>query len=135
MEAICYWHTKSIVHRDLKPENILIDSANKNNIKVIDFGTSQKMRPNQKMSQAFGTSYYIAPEVLMSDYDETWDCWSIGVIMYILLSGKPPFDGETDKEIWKKVRDGKYTVWSDEWEEISEEAIDLIKKLMWYDPK
>lgn len=101
LEAIAYWHTKNIVHRDLKPENVLIDSANKNNIKVIDFGTSHKMKPKQKMNQAFGTSYYIAPEVLTTDYDEKWDWWSIGVMTYILLWGKPPFDGETDKEIWK----------------------------------
>jgi len=135
LEAISYCHSKSIVHRDLKPENILIDSTNKNNIKVIDFGTSQKMKPKQKMSQAFGTSYYIAPEVLVTDYDEKCDCWSIGVIMFILLSGKPPFDGETDKEIWKKVRDGKYSFSAEEWDDVSEEAKDLIKKLMTYDPK
>lgn len=60
----------SIVHRDLKPENILIDSLNNNVIKVIDFGTSQKMNPQTKMNQAFGTSYYIAPEVLYTEYDE-----------------------------------------------------------------
>ena len=135
LEAISYWHSKSIVHRDLKPENILIDSANKNNIKVIDFGTSQKMSENNKMNQAFGTSYYIAPEVLVTEYNEKWDWWSIGVIMYILLGGKPPFDGETDKEICKKVREGKYSLSSEEWDDISDEAKDLIKKLMTYDPK
>jgi len=73
LEAISYCHSKSIVHRDLKPENILIDSANKNNIKVIDFGTSQKMNESNKMNQAFGTSYYIAPEVLVTEYNEKCD--------------------------------------------------------------
>jgi calcium-dependent protein kinase len=73
LEAIAYCHAKSIVHRDLKPENILIDSSNKNNVKVIDFGTSQKMNSKYKMNQAFGTSYYIAPEVLMTEYDEKCD--------------------------------------------------------------
>jgi len=97
--AINYCHSKSIVHRDLKPENILLDSGGTNNIKVIDFGTSEKMISNIKLSQAFGTSYYIAPEVLNSTYDEKCDVWSIGIIMYIMLSGNPPFTGETDKEI------------------------------------
>lgn len=70
LEAISYCHSKKIVHRDLKPENILIDSTNNNNIKVIDFGTSLKMGPKTKMNQAFGTSYYIAPEVLTTEYNE-----------------------------------------------------------------
>lgn len=135
LEAISYCHSRSIVHRDLKPENILIDSQNNNNIKVIDFGTSQKMQPKVKMNQAFGTSYYIAPEVLYTDYDEKCDVWSIGVIMYILLSGKPPFDGEADKEICRKVKEGKYSLAGEEWDEISLEAKDLLKKLLTYDPR
>lgn len=85
LEAIAYCHSRNIAHRDLKPENILIDSKNHNNIKVIDFGTSQKMTKGEKMNQTYGTAYYIAPEVLVSEYDEKCDVWSIGVIMYILL--------------------------------------------------
>jgi len=99
LEAIAYCHSKSIIHRDIKPENLLIDPKNNNNMKIIDFGTCQKMKAKKKMNEAFGTSYYIAPEVLASKYDEKCDCWSIGVIMFILLCGKPPFDGETDKDI------------------------------------
>lgn len=105
----------------------MIDSQNNNNIKVIDFGTSQKMSSKSKMNQAFGTSYYIAPEVLVTDYNEKCDCWSIGVVMYILLSGKPPFDGETDKEICKRVREGKYSMSSEAWDEVSDEAKELLK--------
>jgi len=60
---------------------------------VIDFGTSQEFDPDQHMNQTFGTAYYIAPEVLKQKYDEKCDIWSIGVIMYILLTGRPPFDG------------------------------------------
>jgi len=55
-----------------------------------------------------GTSYYIAPEVILSNYDEKCDLWSVGVILYLLLTGKPPFDGENDKEVIKKVRVGHY---------------------------
>ena len=96
------------MHRDLKPENLLLDSKNNNTIKVIDFGTSAKFDPSKKMKQTYGTAYYIAPEVLTSEYNEKCDVWSIGVILYILLSGRPPFDGKDDKEIVKKVRIGSY---------------------------
>ena len=60
------------------------------------------------MNQTYGTAYYIAPEVINGNYNEKCDIWSIGVIMYILLSGKPPFDGEEDSDILKKVKVGHY---------------------------
>lgn len=108
LAAIAYCHANNIVHRDLKPENLLLDSKNNNTIKVIDFGTSQRFEATKKMKQTFGTAYYIAPEVLTSEYNEKCDVWSIGVILYILLSGRPPFDGKDDKEIVRKVRIGHY---------------------------
>lgn len=91
---------------------MLLESKTKSNIKVIDFGTSSKFDPNKKMKQTFGTAYYIAPEVLTSHYNEKCDVWSIGVILYILLSGRPPFDGKDDKEIVKKVRIGYFELQS-----------------------
>lgn len=98
------------MHRDLKPENLLLDSKNDNTIKLIDFGTSAKfIGPDGKrvpLTQTFGTAYYIAPEVISSNYTEKCDIWSIGVILYILLSGRPPFDGKDDREIVRKVRIG-----------------------------
>lgn len=94
LSAISYCHERNVVHRDLKPENLLLDrEAPDANIKVIDFGTSALFHSNQKLTQKYGTSYYIAPEVLRRDYNEKCDIWSCGVIMYILLSGKPPFYG------------------------------------------
>ena len=98
--AVAYCHAKNIVHRDLKPENILLEgSGDKALIKVIDFGTSQVFDPNKKMKQTYGTPYYIAPEVLKGSYDSKCDIWSCGVILYILLTGRPPFDGKSDDEI------------------------------------
>jgi len=84
------------VHRDIKPENILIDIELNNSLKVIDFGTSVEYKKDEILKEVHGTSYYIAPEVIAENYDERCDIWSIGVILYILLCGKPPFDGKTD---------------------------------------
>ena len=101
---------------------------------MIDFGTSQKFDPSKKMNQTYGTAYYIAPEVLTTEYNEKCDVWSIGVILYILLTGRPPFDGKEDREIVKKVRIGSYSLSGPEWKHISKDAIDLIKRMLTYDP-
>jgi calcium-dependent protein kinase len=78
-------------------------------IKIIDFGTSAKMNsPDDKLTEKIGTPYYIAPEVLKSSYNHKCDIWSCGVLTYILLSGTPPFNGEEDKEIIKRVKEGKF---------------------------
>lgn len=109
LSAVSYCHENHIVNRDLKPENLLLDSNEDNaNLKVIDFGTSQIYDPNIKMRQKYGTPYYIAPEVLNKLYDEKCDIWSSGVIMYIILSGYPPFNGKTDFDIMNAVRKGTY---------------------------
>ena len=99
-----------IVHRDLKPENLLLDKGTDPKITIIDFGTSATFDKEKKMSQKFGTPYYIAPEVLKKNYDEKCDLWSIGVIMYILLCGYPPFNGANDKQIIEAVLKGKFTL-------------------------
>lgn len=78
--------------------------------------------------------YYIAPEVLKKHYDEKCDVWSCGVILYILLSGAPPFAGKTDEEIMKKVEKGVYSMTRDEFKDVSPDAKNLIKKMLEYDP-
>lgn len=97
LQAVNYCHNKKIVHRDLKPENLMLESDDFMNIKVIDFGLSRIFSNEKKMCQRLGTPYYIAPEVLKKKYDERCDIWSIGVIMHVLLSGTPPFQGRTDE--------------------------------------
>lgn len=122
------------MHRDLKPENVLIDKEMNNTLKIIDFGTSIEYdRNNELLKTTHGTSYYIAPEVLAKSYDERCDVWSIGVMLYILLSGKPPFDGDDDQEITEQVKIGNYSMSGGVWPEISTGAKTLVKKMLTYD--
>ena len=98
MSAIAYCHNNGICHRDLKPENLLYlnKGPEKNNpIKVIDFGLSQFIS-DQKLTTKVGTAYYVSPEILKGDYTEKCDIWSAGVILYIFLSGDPPFNGPNE---------------------------------------
>ncbi|CAD8079716.1 unnamed protein product [Paramecium primaurelia] len=135
LSAVHYCHDEKIVHRDLKPENLLYESEKENSLlKIIDFGTSKEFVPNQKLNQKLGTPYYIAPEVLKKKYDEKCDLWSCGVILYILLCGYPPFDGKTEDKIMEKVSKGVYSFDSQEWEDVSKEAKDFIRKLLQLDP-
>jgi calcium-dependent protein kinase len=136
LSAVNYCHSKNIVHRDLKPENLLLDSKCSNPvIKVIDFGTSQFFDPSQKLKQKYGTPYYIAPEVLNKNYNEKCDVWSMGVILYILLCGHPPFAGNSDLEILQKVQKGQYRMTGKEWGKVSAEGRDLVQRMLTYEAK
>lgn len=109
LSAVAYCHDRGIVHRDLKPENLLLENPSANALlKVIDFGTSSKVAPGSQLHNVLGTPYYIAPEVLSRKYNEKCDVWSLGVVLYILLSGSPPFTGSSDKEVLRKVHLGYY---------------------------
>jgi calcium-dependent protein kinase len=125
-----------IVHRDLKPENILIVSKDQDGfpiIKVCDFGTSKIFEKGKIERKLVGSSYYIAPEVLKKKYNEKCDLWSCGVIMYILLSARPPFAGEDDNDIMEGVIIGEYDLESPPFNKLSKNALDLIKKLLTMD--
>ena len=132
------------MHRDLKPENLLLESnvsstdlggKNKFKIKIIDFGTSQVFKKGEKMEERYGTPYYIAPDVLKKNSTEKCDIWSLGVILYILLVGYPPFNCAEDSQIISAVKKGKYTLDEPEWDDVSEEAKDLVRKCLTYDPE
>jgi len=135
LSGITYMHKNKIVHRDLKPENLLLESKNKEaQIKIIDFGLSTHFEGSKKMKDKIGTAYYIAPEVLHGTYDEKCDVWSVGVILYILLSGCPPFYGSNEYEILKRVETGKYSFNLPQWRKVSESAKDLIRRMLTYVP-
>lgn len=129
--AVAYLHDNGIIHRDLKPENILLEeSRDIMNIKVIDFGTAVRVDQSKTIKGAIGTAYYIAPEVLSGTYNYKCDLWSLGVIIFILLAGYPPFDGQNDEEILEKVKKSNYSFKNQIWNGISNEAKDLIKGLL-----
>ncbi|CAD8073319.1 unnamed protein product [Paramecium sonneborni] len=130
LAGVVHCHEKKVVHRDLKPENILFENKKPNsNLKIIDFGTSRKMENNQNLTKRLGTPYYIAPEVLKRNYNEKCDVWSCGVILYIMLCGYPPFGGQ-DQEILQNIEIGKYDFDPEDWSKISEDAKNLIKKML-----
>ena len=136
MSGICYCHQNGVVHRDLKPENILMESNSDNfSIKIIDWGCAKTIKKKEKLHQADGTSYYIAPEVLRGNYDEKCDIWSCGVIFYILLCGYPPFNGENDEEIFEAVLKGEFEFPEEEWDSVSDDAKKLIKKMLTNNPQ
>ncbi len=137
LSAIYFCHSSNIIHRDLKPENILIESIIKDqylNIKIIDFGTAKIFEKSKKESKQVGSCYYMAPEVLLKNYNEKCDLWSVGVILYMLLSGLPPFDGDTEEMIFKKIRKGVYDLKSEPFDQISSSAKNLIELLLAKDP-
>jgi calcium-dependent protein kinase len=131
MSAINYCHSNKIVHRDLKPENLLLLNKEENSpIKVIDFGMSVIYKDNDCMYERVGTAYYIAPEVLDGFYDEKCDIWSAGIILYILLCGYPPFNGDDDNEIMKNVKTKIFSYPEEEWNSVSEDAKNLINRIL-----
>ena len=126
MSCIQYCHNKDICHRDLKPENLLyLNPGNEkdNRIKVIDFGLSQHKK---NLKTKVGTAYYVAPEILQGNYTELCDIWSAGVILYILLSGIPPFNGSSDSVIYQRIMEMKFSFPEAQWKYVSKEAKDLL---------
>ena len=137
LSAVNYCHNMNIIHRDLKPENILITDKNEiglPTIKICDFGTSKIIEKGAVQRSLVGSSYYIAPEVIKKNYTEKCDIWSCGVILYILLSARPPFAGDNDKEIMKNVSVGSYNIYCEPFDKVSKDAIDLIQRLLVKDP-
>mmetsp|Transcript_14375 Transcript_14375/g.24482 ORF Transcript_14375/g.24482 Transcript_14375/m.24482 type:complete len:100 (+) Transcript_14375:715-1014(+) len=92
------------------------------------------MGENEAMHGVFGTAYYVAPEVLRGDYDEKCDIWSVGVILYMLLSGNPPFNGNSDLHIIEAVKRGNFAIEGGVWDEVTPQAKDLVVKMLTLDP-
>jgi len=141
MGAIQYLHSKHYAHRDIKPENFLLQHKREDaEIKVIDFGLAKMYKPDPTkasipMKTKAGTPYYVSPEVLIGDgYDEKCDIWSCGVICYILTCGYPPFYGDDDRAILKRVKKGAYDFPSPDWDKNTTELKDFIDKMLTLKP-
>ncbi|KAJ8570591.1 hypothetical protein K7X08_037563 [Anisodus acutangulus] len=129
-------HSLGVMHRDLKPENFLfVDQQEESPLKTIDFGLSVFFKPGETFSDVVGSPYYVAPEVLRKHYGLECDIWSAGVIIYILLSGVPPFWDESEQGIFEQVLKGELDFASEPWPTISESAKDLVRKMLVRDPK
>ncbi|KAL2091423.1 hypothetical protein ACEWY4_013686 [Coilia grayii] len=137
LDAVKYLHDMGIVHRDLKPENLLYYSMDEDSkIMISDFGLSKIEGSGSVMSTACGTPGYVAPEVLaQKPYSKAVDCWSIGVIAYILLCGYPPFYDENDSKLFEQILKAEYEFDSPYWDDISDSAKDFIIHLMEKDPR
>ncbi|XP_074646611.1 ribosomal protein S6 kinase alpha-5-like isoform X2 [Tubulanus polymorphus] len=147
VSAVNFMHSRGVVHRDLKPENLLFDEDNENaELKIVDFGFARlKPQHDQPMTTPCFTLYYAAPEVLRqttngndSGYDESCDLWSLGVILYTMVSGKAPFQShsrDSASAIMQKIKGGEFSFDGPEWDRVSEKAKKVIKGLLTVDPK
>ena len=155
LSALAYCHALGVVHRDLKPENVLFEDPEAvdgtGSLKLIDFGYAALHRPGERLRGLSGTPDYVAPEVLSwyegdgtseneaeparIEYDASCDMWSVGVIMFILLCGFPPFYAEGEAELIARVREGNFEFTAPYWDDISEEAKDLIAQCLSLQPE
>ena len=148
VSAIAYCHERGICHRDLKPQNILFcDESSNSQIKVVDFGIGKIFDPSltnlqseinnsennhklKKMDSTIGTMYFFSPEVIKGSYNEKCDIWSLGIILYFMLCGYPPFSGENDNQLIQNILNGKLNFPKTEWKNISDSAKNLISKML-----
>jgi len=137
-DALAYLHDNNIVHRDLKPENLLFATKEQKIIKLMDFGLAKALdQGDEVLKTRCGTLHYVAPEVLekVQYYTNKCDFWSLGVVLYVLLCGYLPFYHEERSITVKLIRSGEVLFDEEEWGDISEDAKDLIRKLLEKDPK
>mmetsp|Transcript_12722 Transcript_12722/g.38367 ORF Transcript_12722/g.38367 Transcript_12722/m.38367 type:complete len:528 (-) Transcript_12722:1419-3002(-) len=135
VEVIHHCHQLGVIHRDIKPENFLLTSRDDAaELRTADFGLSCFFRPTEVFDSIVGSAYYVAPEVLRRKYTWQADLWSLGVILYILLSGMPPFYGDTEEQIFKMILRGQVDMQSAPWPTISPQAKNLVLQLLMRDP-
>jgi serine/threonine protein kinase len=139
LRSLNYLHRQDICHRDIKPENF-VTNKHSEDVKLIDFGLSKVMergdgRSLQRMTSRVGTPYYIAPELLVGEeYDTAVDMWSLGVVFYIMVGGYPPFNGSTDREIFKKIKKGELDLSDPAFRKATPAAISILCAMLHRDP-
>lgn len=136
LNVVSFFHLQGVVHRDLKPENFLFTSKDENSeLKAIDFGLSDFVKPDERLNDIVGSAYYVSPEVLHRSYSTEADVWSIGVIAYILLCGSRPFWARTESGIFRAVLKADPSFDEVPWPSLSSEAKDFVKCLLNKDPR
>ncbi|PIA46429.1 hypothetical protein AQUCO_01500160v1 [Aquilegia coerulea] len=136
LNVVAFCHLQGVVHRDLKPENFLFTSKDENSqLKAIDFGLSDFVKPDERLNDIVGSAYYVAPEVLHRSYSTEADVWSIGVIAYILLCGSRPFWARTESGIFRAVLKADPSFDEPPWPSLSSEGKDFVKRLLNKDPR
>ena len=156
LSAIAYCHKRGVVHRDIKLENIIfVNDERTSPIKLIDFGLSttfslvddnagstqaadRNFKPNFGQSRLFlttcGTAHYMAPEVIKGNYAKACDLWSVGVLVFMLLTGRPPFDGPDEATVFRRLQAGKASYSHPVWGKASPHAKSLVQRLLVVDP-
>ena len=136
-DALSYCHDLGIIHRDIKPENLLFSSKEIDTgvIKVSDFGLARFVTDETFATTTCGTPGYVAPEILSEKpYKEGCDLWSVGVVLFILLSGQPPFYHDDNFELFEQIKKCEFDLTTEEWKGVSSDAKDFIKKILVADP-
>jgi calcium-dependent protein kinase len=138
-EAVFYFQSYfGVIHRDLKPENVLMTSdGDDGDIRILDFGLSKISTPNEKCTEPYGTLTYCAPEIILDEpYNKEVDMWSLGIMTYLMVSGRLPFNAEDENKIARQIAFSEPDFENaDCWKKISKECVNFIKKLLEKDPK
>ena len=132
-EAVFYFQSYfGVIHRDLKPENVLLTSSgDDSDIRILDFGLSKISTPNEKCTEPYGTLTYCAPEIILDEpYNKEVDMWSIGVMTYLMISGRLPFNGEDENKIAREIAFNEPDFNAECWKKVSKECISFIKQLL-----
>ena len=132
-EAVFYFQSYfGVIHRDLKPENVLLtSSSDDSDIRILDFGLSKISTPNEKCTEPYGTLTYCAPEIILDEpYNKEVDMWSIGVMTYLMISGRLPFNGEDENKIAREIVFNEPDFNAECWKKVSKECISFIKQLL-----
>jgi serine/threonine protein kinase len=136
LKSVAYCHQRKIAHCDMKPKNLLLMSEeNDSFIKLADFGFAARVHAPKTLTKQCGTPFFVAPEILMrKPYDHQSDMWSVGCIIFLLLSGNLPFMGRSQKELFRKIVAGKFEFSGDDWANVSDDAKDLVRRMLVLDP-
>lgn len=141
VRGVAYLHKRGIVHRDLKPENILVQSKTDLelnmdiHVRIADFGLSAFVSDCDEDQRLVGSFNYIAPEMARMDkYGTPVDMWACGVLLYVMIAGRPPFAGSSDKEKLQRAREADYSFPDEQWANVSDCAKSLVLSLLQEDP-